>query len=47
MPAAALAMLLAVRLGPRLDEKKLQKAAIVLFILGGVSIIVKSLLLHT
>ena len=47
VPAAALAMLLAVRLGPRLDEKKLQKAAIVLFILGGVSIIVKSLLLHT
>ena len=28
-------------------EKKLQKAAIVLFILGGVSIIVKSLLFHT
>ena len=47
VPAAALAMLLAVRLGARLDEKKLQKAAIVLFILGGVSIIVKSLLLHT
>ena len=47
VPAAALAMLLAVRLGPRLDEGKLQKAAIVLFILGGVSIIVKSLLLHT
>ena len=47
VPAAALAMLLAVRLGPRLDEKKLQKAAIVLFILGGASIIVKSLLLHT
>ena len=34
-------------LGPRLDEKKLQKAAIVLFILGGLSIIVKSLLFHT
>ena len=47
VPAAALAMLLAVRVGPRLDEKKLQKAAIVLFILGGVSIIVKSLLFHT
>ena len=46
VPAAALAMLLAVRVGPRLDEKKLQKAAIVLFILGGVSIIVKSLLFH-
>ena len=47
VPAAALAMLLAVRVGPRLDEGKLQKAAIVLFILGGVSIIVKSLLFHT
>ena len=47
VPAAALAMLLAGKLGPRLDESKLQKAAIVLFILGGVSIIVKSLLLHT
>ena len=47
VPAAALAMLLAGWLGPRLDEKKLQKAAIVLFLLGGVSIIVKSLLLHT
>ena len=47
VPAAALAMLLAGKLGPRLDEGKLQKAAIVLFILGGVSIIVKSLLLHT
>ena len=47
VPAAALAMLLAGKLGPRLDEGKLQKAAIVLFILGGVSIIVKSLLFHT
>lgn len=47
IPAAALAMALAGRLGPRLDENKLQKGAIVLFILGGVSIIVKSLLFHT
>ena len=47
VPAAGLAMFLAGKLGPRLDEKKLQKAAIVLFILGGVSIIVKSLLFHT
>ena len=39
--------LLAGKLGPRLDEETLQKAAIVLFILGGVSIIVKSLLRHT
>ena len=47
VPAAGLAMFLAGKLGPRLDEKKLQMAAIVLFILGGVSIIVKSLLFHT
>ena len=47
VPAAALAMVLSNVLGPRLDEKKLQKGAIVLFILGGVSIIVKSLLFHT
>ena len=47
VPAAGLAMVLAGKLGPRLDEGKLQKAAIVLFILGGVSIIVKSLLFHT
>ena len=47
VPAAVLAMLLAGKLSPRLDEDKLQKAATVLFILGGVSIIVKSLLLHT
>lgn len=47
VPAAALAMALSTRLAPRLDEKKLQKAAIALFILGGVSIIVKSILYHT
>ena len=47
VPAAGLAMFLSGKLGPQLDEKKLQKAAIVLFILGGVSIIVKSLLFHT
>ena len=47
VPAAALAMLLAGKLGPRLDERKLQKAAIVLFILGGMSIIMKSVLFHT
>ena len=40
-------MLLSNWLAPRLDEQKLQKGAIVLFILGGVSIIVKSLLFHT
>lgn len=47
VPAAALAMLLANLLGPRLDEGKLQKAAIALFILGGVSIIIKSVVFHT
>lgn len=47
VPAAALAMLLANLLGHRLDEKKLQKAAIVLFILGGVSTIIKSVVFHT
>lgn len=47
IPAAALAMVLAGRLGPRLDEENLQKGAVVLFILGGVSIMVKSLLFHT
>lgn len=47
VPAAALAMLLAELLGPRLDEGKLQKAAIALFILGGVSIIIKSVVFHT
>ena len=40
-------LLLAGKLGPRLDERKLQKAAIVLFILGGMSIIMKSVLFHT
>ena len=47
VPAAGLAMFLAGKLGPRMKEDSLQKAAIVLFILGGVSIIVKSLLFHT
>lgn len=47
VPAAILSMLLSNWLAPRLDEQKLQKGAIVLFILGGVSIIVKSLLFHT
>ena len=47
VPAAALAMVLSNVLGPRLDEHKLQKGAIALFILGGVSTIVKSLLFHT
>ena len=43
----ATALALAARLGPRLEEGKLQKAAIVLFLLGGVSIIVKSVVFHT
>ena len=38
---------LAAWLGPRLEEEKLQKGAIVLFLLGGVSIIVKSVVFHT
>ena len=45
--AAVLAMGLAAWLGPRLEEEKLQKGAIVLFLLGGVSIIVKSVVFHT
>lgn len=47
LPAAVLALALAAWLGPRLEEGKLQKGAIVLFLLGGVSIIVKSVVLHT
>ena len=45
--AALLSMLVAGWLGKYLDEKKLMKAAIVLFIAGGVSIIFKSLVFHT
>lgn len=47
IPAAGLAMLLFDRLANHLSEDTLQKTAIVLFILSGVSITVKSLLLHT
>lgn len=47
LPAAAGGMALSALLGPRLDERKLKTGAIVLFILGGVSTIVKSLLFHT
>lgn len=47
IPAAVLAMALSNFLAPRLKEQNLQKAATVLFILGGVSIIVKSILFHT
>ena len=47
LPAAVLALALAAWLGPRLEEGKLQKEAIVLFLLGGVSIIVKSVVFHT
>lgn len=46
-PAALLAMVLANKLAPRLEEGKLQKAAIALFLLGGVSILVKAVLLQT
>ena len=47
VPAALLAMLLAGWVAPKLDEAKLQKGAIALFILGGISIIVKSVIFHT
>jgi len=47
LPATALAMFLAGKLGRKLPEDKLQKAAIALFLLGGVSIIVKSVIFHT
>lgn len=47
LPAAALAMVLSNLLAPRLDETKLKHGAIVLFILGGVSIIIKSVVFHT
>ena len=47
LPAAVLALALAAWLGPRLEEGKLQKGAIVLFLLGGISIIVKSVVFHT
>lgn len=47
LPAAALAMVLCGWLGPRLEEGKLQKGAVVLFLIGGVSIIFKSVVFHT
>ncbi len=47
LPAGAVGMLLSGLLGPRLDEEKLKAAAVGLFILGGVSIIVKSVVFHT
>jgi len=47
VPAAVLAILTAGKLSARLDEQKLQKWAIVLFIFGGLSIVVKSLVFHT
>ena len=47
LPAAVLAMVLSAWLSPRLEEGKLQKGAIVLFLLGGISIIVKSVVFHT
>ena len=43
LPAAVLGMVLTALLGRRLDGQRLRPAAIVLFIFGGVSIIVKSL----
>ena len=47
VPAAILAMVVAGKILPRLDEEKLGRWAIVLFIFGGISIIVKSLVFHT
>ena len=47
VPAAALAMALAGALGPRMREERLQMGAIALFLLGGVSIIIKSIVFHT
>ena len=47
VPAAVGAMGLAAWLGPRLEERRLNKAAIILFLLGGVSIIVKSVIFRT
>ena len=43
LPPAILAMVLSILVSRRLDGQRLRPAAIVLFILGGVSIIVKSL----
>lgn len=45
-PAALLAMALATKLGPRLEEAKLHRAAIAIFLLGGISILLKALLLR-
>ena len=45
--AAVTAMVVAEKLAPHIREEKLQKGAIVLFLLGGVSIIVKSVIFHT
>lgn len=47
LPAVVLSMFLSSRLSRRLDQRKLRPAAIALFLLGGVSIIVKSILLHS
>ena len=43
----ATALVLARLIAPHADEQKLQKFAIALFIFGGISIIVKSVLFHT
>ena len=47
VPAAVLAMAISAWVGARVEESKLEKGSIVLFLLGGVSIIVKSLIFHT
>ena len=47
VPAAVAAIFVAGRLARYLDEQKLSRWAIVLFIAGGISIIVKSLVFHS
>ena len=47
LPAAAVSMVLSRLLAKRLEEKKIRTAAIALFILGGASIIFKSVVFHT
>jgi len=47
LPAEFLALAFANRFSHKVEESKMYSAAIVLFILGGISIILKSLILHT
>lgn len=47
LPAMLLALVLSGRLASHINEGKLQKGAIALFLAGGISIVVKSVLFHT